>query len=54
MPRRDGLSVLLGAADTYRAAAVDQLGIWAERAGVEIVRAEQGSDPGAVAYDAVD
>ena len=48
-----GLSVLLGAADTYRAAAVDQLGIWAERAGVEIVRAEQGSDPGAVAYDAV-
>ena len=48
-----GLSVLLGAADTYRAAAVDQLGIWAERAGAEIVRAEQGSDPGAVAYDAV-
>ena len=48
-----GLSVLLGAADTYRAAAVDQLGIWAERAGADIVRAEQGSDPGAVAYDAV-
>jgi fused signal recognition particle receptor len=48
-----GLSVLLGAADTYRAAAVDQLGIWAERAGVDIVRAEQGSDPGAVAFDAV-
>src|SRR6478752_3812471 len=48
-----GLSVLLGAADTYRAAAVDQLNIWAERAGCEIVRAEQGSDPGAVAYDAV-
>src|SRR4051812_7101202 len=48
-----GLSVLLGAADTYRAAAVDQLDIWAERAGVEIVRAEQGSDPGAVAFDAV-
>src|SRR3954471_14260268 len=48
-----GLSVLLGAADTYRAAAVDQLAIWAERAGVDIVRAEQGSDPGAVAYDAV-
>jgi fused signal recognition particle receptor len=48
-----GLSVLLGAADTYRAAAVDQLGIWAERAGAEIVRAEQGSDPGAVAFDAV-
>jgi fused signal recognition particle receptor len=48
-----GLSVLLGAADTYRAAAVDQLGIWAERAGADIVRAEQGSDPGAVAFDAV-
>src|SRR3954449_2271822 len=48
-----GLSVLLGAADTYRAAAVDQLEIWAERAGCEIVRAEQGSDPGAVAFDAV-
>jgi fused signal recognition particle receptor len=48
-----GLSVLLGAADTYRAAAVDQLEIWAERAGVDIVRAEQGSDPGAVAFDAV-
>jgi fused signal recognition particle receptor len=48
-----GLSVLLGAADTYRAAAVDQLTIWAERAGCEIVRAEQGSDPGAVAFDAV-
>jgi len=48
-----GLSVLLGAADTYRAAAVDQLQIWAERAGVDIVRAEQGSDPGAVAFDAV-
>jgi fused signal recognition particle receptor len=48
-----GLSVLLGAADTYRAAAVDQLEIWAERAGADIVRAEQGSDPGAVAFDAV-
>jgi fused signal recognition particle receptor len=48
-----GLSVLLGAADTYRAAAVDQLNIWAERAGSDIVRAEPGSDPGAVAFDAV-
>jgi fused signal recognition particle receptor len=48
-----GLSVLLGAADTYRAAAVDQLQVWADRAGVDIVRAEQGSDPGAVAFDAV-
>jgi fused signal recognition particle receptor len=51
--RELGLSVLLGAADTYRAAAVDQLEIWAERAGCEVVRAEQGSDPGAVAFDAV-
>ena len=48
------MSVLLAAADTYRAAAVEQLGDWAERAGVDIVRAEQGSDPGAVAFDAVD
>src|SRR5204863_7867955 len=48
-----GLSVLLGAADTYRAAAVDQLQLGAERAGTDIVRAEQGSDPGAVAFDAV-
>ena len=53
LQRELGLSVLLGAADTYRAAAVDQLQIWADRAGVEIVRAEQGSDPGAVAFDAV-
>src|SRR6476646_6395762 len=53
LQRELGLSVLLGAADTYRAAAVDQLDIWAERSGAEIVRAEQGSDPGAVAYDAV-
>ena len=48
-----GVSVLLGAADTYRAAAVDQLQIWAERAGCDIVRAEQGSDPAAVTFDAV-
>ncbi|UCG27074.1 MAG: signal recognition particle-docking protein FtsY [Bacteroidales bacterium] len=46
-----GKSVLLGAADTFRAAAVDQLGIWAERAGVEMVRQKQGSDPASVAYD---
>ena len=48
-----GRSVLLAAGDTYRAAAVEQLGEWAERAGCELVRAEQGSDPGAVAFDAV-
>jgi len=48
-----GQSVLVGAGDTYRAAAVEQLAEWADRAGCELVRAEQGSDPGAVAFDAV-
>jgi fused signal recognition particle receptor len=48
-----GKSVLLGAADTFRAAAVDQLTIWSERTGVPIVKREMGSDPAAVAYDAV-
>ena len=46
-----GLKVVLGAADTFRAAAVDQLVIWAERAGVEIVKQDMGSDPASVAYD---
>jgi fused signal recognition particle receptor len=49
-----GLNTLLAAADTYRAAAVEQLSQWAERAGCEIVKAEQGGDPGAVAYDAIE
>jgi fused signal recognition particle receptor len=44
---------LLGAADTFRAAAVDQLTIWSERAGVPIVKQGMGSDPGAVAFDTV-
>jgi fused signal recognition particle receptor len=48
-----GKSVLLGAADTFRAAAVDQLTIWSERTGVPIVKREMGSDPAAVAYDTV-
>lgn len=48
-----GKRVVLGAADTFRAAAVDQLVIWAERAGVDIVRQEMGSDPASVAYDTV-
>jgi fused signal recognition particle receptor len=48
-----GLSVIVGAADTYRAAAVNQLAEWAERAGCEIVRGTEGGDPGAVAFDAV-
>ena len=46
-----GKKVVLGAADTFRAAAVDQLTIWAERAGVDIVKQEMGSDPASVAYD---
>ncbi len=48
-----GLSVVLGAADTYRAAAAEQLAEWAERAGADLVRSEEGADPGSVAYDAV-
>ena len=48
-----GKKVVLGAADTFRAAAVDQLVIWSQRAGVYIVRQEMGSDPASVAYDAV-
>ena len=49
--RKSGKKVLLGAADTFRAAAVDQLEIWAERAGVDIVKQKMGSDPASVAYD---
>ena len=48
-----GKSVLLGAADTFRAAAVDQLTIWSERTGVPIIKKEMGSDPAAVAFDTV-
>src|SRR5829696_4472265 len=48
-----GLDVVMAAADTYRAAAAEQLETWAERAGAELVRGEAGSDPGAVAYDAI-
>ena len=48
-----GKSVLLGAADTFRAAAVDQLTIWSERTGVDIVKKEMGSDPASVAYDTI-
>ncbi len=52
--RELGRSVLLAAGDTFRAAAVEQLGTWADRAGADFVRAAPGSDPGAVAYDAVE
>ncbi len=51
--RKEGKKVVLGAADTFRAAAVDQISVWAERAGVDIVRQQMGSDPAAVAYDTV-
>ncbi|MEM8783458.1 MAG: signal recognition particle-docking protein FtsY [Planctomycetota bacterium] len=50
--RDEGKSVLLGACDTYRAAAVEQLTVWATRLGVDIVRGQQGGDPAAVAFDA--
>jgi fused signal recognition particle receptor len=50
---RGGKRVLVAAADTFRAAATDQLEIWAERAGAEIVRGAPGGDPAAVAFDAV-
>lgn len=53
MLRAQGKKVVVGAADTFRAAAVEQLSIWAERAGVDIVRQQMGSDPASVAYDAV-
>ena len=51
--RAQGKKVVLGAADTFRAAAVDQLTIWSERAGVDIVKQEMGSDPASVAFDTV-
>jgi fused signal recognition particle receptor len=50
--RGQGLSVLLGACDTFRAGAVRQLEIWSERLGVEVVKGQQGGDPAAVAFDA--
>ncbi len=53
MLRKQGKKVVIGAADTFRAAAVDQLVVWAERAGVDIVKQPMGADPAAVAYDTV-
>lgn len=49
--KRQGLKVVLGAADTFRAAAIDQLQVWADRVDVPMVRQEMGSDPASVAYD---
>ena len=51
--RAGGRSVLVCAADTFRAAAVEQLAVWAERAGVDLIRAQPGADPAAVTFDAV-
>jgi len=51
--KKAGLKVIVGAADTFRAAANEQLEIWAKRAGVEIIQKSKGSDPSSVAYDAV-
>jgi fused signal recognition particle receptor len=53
MAIKDGLSVVMGAADTFRAAADEQLTIWAERVGAEIIKQKSGADPAAVAYDSV-
>lgn len=52
--RQEGKKVLVAAADTFRAAAIDQLQVWTERAGVDIVKHAEGSDPGAVVYDSLD
>ncbi len=52
--RAQGKTVLVGAADTFRAGAIDQLRVWAERSGAEFVGAPPGTDPASVAYDAVD
>jgi len=51
--KKAGLKVCLGAADTFRAAAVDQLVIWSQRVGVEIIKQQMGADPASVAYDTV-
>ena len=52
--KKDGKKVLLAAADTFRAAAIDQLEIWSKRAGVDIVKQQEGSDPAAVVFDAIE
>ena len=51
--KKEGKKVILAAADTFRAAAIDQLNIWAERAGCDIIKHEEGSDPSAVIFDAI-
>lgn len=51
--KNEGKKVVLGAADTFRAAAIDQLGIWAERAGVTMVKSVEGTDPASVVFDTI-
>ena len=51
--KAEGKNVVLGAADTFRAAAIDQLGIWAERAGVSMVKSVEGTDPASVVFDTI-
>ncbi|MCO1601125.1 MULTISPECIES: signal recognition particle-docking protein FtsY [Desulfosporosinus] len=51
--KRDGKRVIMAAGDTFRAAAIDQLEVWGERSGVEVIKQREGADPAAVAYDAV-
>ena len=53
MYKSQGKKVILGAADTFRAAAIEQLEVWADRAGVELVKHKEGSDPAAVVYDTI-
>ncbi len=53
MYKAQGKKVILGAADTFRAAAIDQLDVWAERAGVEIIKHKEGADPAAVIFDTI-
>ncbi len=51
--KENGKTVLLGAADTFRAAAIDQLGIWSERVGVDMIKHKEGADPAAVVFDTI-
>lgn len=51
--RREGKKVIVAAADTFRAAAIDQLAVWCDRAGVELIRQNEGADPASVVYDAI-
>ncbi len=51
--KNEGKKVILGAADTFRAAAIEQLGVWADRSGVDMIRQNEGSDPAAVVFDTI-